>query len=360
MPRRRAADLLAAVFTAHRPVPTREELAARGSAQAALHEQAGAVARAWFGNQVFVRGVVEVSNFCRENCHYCGMRRDNRTLARFRAERGRLEELLIEHRPALVTDVNLQAGEDPVVVREVVLPLLETLRRETPLGLSVGLGTLEPALYRELRRAGASVYILKFETADAAHYRSLRAPGTLAERLAHIRRLAAEGWHVSSGFIAGLPEQTPARLRANFALAQALPLCGCSVSPFVPGEDTPLAGAPAGEVELALNCLAALRRLRPDWIIPAVSAFNLHHGANGGAGYRRALRAGANLVTLNLTPPALRRDYLIYTRQRCIVTETFVREALEAEGLRPAARGLVAHLEHTAARTAAGRPLAAA
>lgn len=293
-----------------------------------------------------MRGVVEVSNYCRENCAYCGMRRDNRALSRFRVGRALLEELLVAHCPAVVTDVNLQAGEDPVVVREVVLPLLHTLRRQTRLGLSVGLGSLDAALYQELRAAGASVYILKFETAAAAHYRSLEAPGTLEERLAHVRLLAAQGWWVSSGFIAGLPGQTPAELLRCFELAAALPLCGCSVSPFVPGEDTPLAGAPAGDVELALNCLAALRLMRPDWIIPAVSALNLNNGAHGGGGYRRGLRAGANLVTLNLTPPRLRRDYLIYTRQRCIVTEQLLQEAFAAEDFLPARRGLVDFLEH--------------
>ncbi len=328
-----------------RPRPALEDLTARGEAQAALHARARAATRERFGDTVFVRGVVEVSNFCREDCTYCGMRRSNRGLERYRADRRQLEDWLLRHRPAMVTDLNFQAGEDPRVVREVVVPLLETLRRETDLGLSVGLGTLDPALYRELRAAGAAVYILKFETADPAHYATLRAPGTLAERLDHLRRLAAQGWWVSSGFIAGLPGETSAQLLGNFALADSLPLCGCSVSPFVPGEDTPLRDAPAGDVDRTLNCIAALRLLRPDWIIPAVSALNLHAGANGGEGYRRALRAGANLVTLNLTPPRWREDYPIYTRRRYIVSEAYVRETLAAEGLRPAPRGLVAHLE---------------
>lgn len=334
------------------PNPGSHPLTARGPSQAALHERAGAVTRAHFGRAVFVRGVVEVSSFCREDCDYCGMRRSNRRLERFRADRHRLEEWLLAHRPAVVTDLNFQAGEDPRVVHEVVLPLLQTLRRETRLGLSVGLGTLDAATYRELRAAGAAVYILKFETADPAHYRRLRAPGTLRERVEHVRLLAAQGWRVSSGFIAGLPGETPEGLWRNFELADSLPLCGCSVSPFVPGEDTPLAGAPAGEVELALNCIAALRLMRPEWIIPAVSALNLHPTANGGQGYRRALRAGANLVTLNLTPPRLREEYPIYSRHRYIVSEAYVRETLEAEGLQPAPRGLVAYLEESPRPTA--------
>src|SRR5438270_6491343 len=106
----------------------------QGPAQSEFHQEAAAATRERFGRHVFVRGVVEVSNFCRENCAYCGMRRSNRTLARYRAEHEQLAELLIHHRPASITDINIQAGEDPVAVREVVLPLIQTLRRETDLG----------------------------------------------------------------------------------------------------------------------------------------------------------------------------------------------------------------------------------
>src|SRR6185312_5540824 len=110
-------------------IPTAEELYLHGERQEAFHEKAAFATRTRFGNQVFVRGVVEVSNFCRENCAYCGMRRSNRTLERFRANHEQIAELLIHHRPASMTDVNIQAGEDPVAVREVVLPLIQTLRR---------------------------------------------------------------------------------------------------------------------------------------------------------------------------------------------------------------------------------------
>src|SRR5204863_6163016 len=117
------------------------------------HERAAHASSETFGRGVFLRGVVEVSNFCRENCAYCGMRRDNRGLARYRARLDQLAELLVHHRPASITDLNIQAGEDPVVVREVVLPLIRILRRATSLGVIVCLGTLNRALYRELNLA---------------------------------------------------------------------------------------------------------------------------------------------------------------------------------------------------------------
>jgi len=343
----------------HEPVsssghfPTESELALNGAAQAAWHERAAAATRSQFGKKVFVRAVVEVSNFCRENCGYCGMRRDNRNLARYRAQHEQIAELLIEHRPDSVTDVNIQSGEDPVAVREVVLPLIKTLRRETPLGISVCLGTLSPELYSELQAAGAGIFIMKFESGDAAQYEQLEAPGTLAERLRHIRLLAENNWFVSSGFIVGLPGQALRELWKNLELARTLPLHGCSVSPFIPGENTPLAGGAMGNVNWTLNCVSALRLMRPDWVIPAVSAFNLA----AQDGYRRGLRAGANLVTINLTPGDLRGDYVIYKRGRFIMTEERVLNALSAEGLAPSKTGL-ADFYRSQAADVAGKEIA--
>src|SRR5262245_48547242 len=136
--------------------PTKSDLISHGATQSVLHERAAAATRERFGGEVFVRAVVELSNFCRRQCAYCGMRRDNRDLHRYRARVEQLAELLVHHCPAYVTDVNLQAGEDPVAVREVALPLIEILRRETSLGVSVCLGTLDRDFYRELRTSGAS------------------------------------------------------------------------------------------------------------------------------------------------------------------------------------------------------------
>lgn len=320
--------------------PTATMLEARGEEQERWLRAAEEVALNQFGNEVFVRAVVEVSNFCRENCSYCGMRRDNRSLNRFRAQADQLAELLLEHRPASVTDVNIQAGEDPVAVRQVVLPLLRTLKAETDLGLSVCVGTLSQDLYQELREAGASIYIMKFELGDPAEYEKYHAPGNQPERLRHIRLLAESGWRVSSGFIAGLPGQTIDSMLTNLRVASELPLSGCSVSPFIPGDETPLHDAPMSDVETAFNCMAALRLMRPDWVIPSVSALNL---AEPGLGYRRGFRAGANLATINLTPDKLRQDYLLYTRDRFIMSEERILTAIAAEKRVPSKRGLAAY-----------------
>lgn len=321
--------------------PAAEDLEASGEAQELLHARAAASARAGFGRSVFVRGVVEVSNFCRENCHYCGMRRDNRTLGRYRATHDALAELLVHHRPASITDINIQAGEDPVAAREVVLPLVRTLRKETPLGISVCLGTLSADITDALSEAGASTYIIKFELADPERYRALQAPGTLEERVAHIRWLAERGWKVSSGFICGLPGMDADAALGNFRLAESLPLVGCSVSPFVPGESTPLTAAPAAGIGQTLNAMAALRLMRPDWVIPAVSALNI---AGPGTGYRRGLATGANLCTINLTPDGERENYLLYRRDRFIMNEERILAAISDEGLEVSRVRLADHL----------------
>lgn len=333
--------------------PTIAHLNSRGADQQGFHEEASAACQTQPARSVFVRAVVEVSNFCRENCFYCGMRRDNKALTRSRARMDRLGELILNHRPASVTDINIQAGEDPVVVREVVIPLVRLIRRETPLGVSVCLGTLNPSLYAELKEAGASIYIIKFEIADPELYSTMHAPGNYEERLQNIHFLASQGWKVSSGFISGLPEQSIERLLGNFRLAGDLPLQGCSVSPFIPGDETPLKNAPAADIELTLNCMAAMRLMRPDWVIPAVSALNLVEPVTG---YRRGLRTGANLVTINMTPGELRDDYLLYKRDRFIMTEEKILRAIEAENLEPSRLSLADYyLQKTAscARAAA-------
>jgi biotin synthase len=164
-----------------------------------------------------------------------------------------------------------------------------------------------------------------------------QAPRELKVRVANIRHLAEHGWRISSGFIAGLPGETEKDLLENFALASELPLHGCSVSPFIPGDETPLAGSAMADIDSTLNCMAALRLMRPDWVIPSVSALNL---AGPGSGYRRGLKTGANLVTINLTPEDIRGDYLLYRRDRVIMTEERILSAIAAEGLIPSQQSL--------------------
>ncbi len=308
-----------------------------------LEQRAGALRDEVFGRKVFVRGVLEVSNYCRQNCNYCGMRRDNRALQRSRVELASLRELVRHGIPDVITDLNIQTGEDVVGDREIVLPLIETIRREKPqLGISVCLGTLDPKLYDELREAGASYYIIKIETGNREHYQAARAPGTFDKRLAAIRYLAESGWSVSSGFILGLPGQTPEHIEESLDLLSELPLAGASVSPFIAGEQTPYAGHASGDFEETIRSIARLRLRNPAYIIPAISALNLVNEE----GYVRALRAGANLATINLTPAASRTDYLLYKRNRFIMHEKRVTEAIRQAGCTISTTGVAETLRH--------------
>jgi biotin synthase len=309
-------------------------------AQEVFHARAAAARDAVFGRQVFVRGVVEVSNFCRQNCHYCAMRRDNHQLTRYRLAVDEVVDQIIHHRPASVTDIDIQAGEDPVAVRDVILPLVRELRRHTDLGITLCLGTLTSRQYDELREAGGEYYVLKIETGNAKYYRLLEAPGTLIKRIEAIRYLARTGWKVSSGLIVGLPGQTEEHILQSLQLLPELPLAGCSVSPFVAGGQTPLEGQPNGAIELTLDCVAWMRLASPHWIIPAVSAMKLVSDN----GYVRAFRAGANLATINLTPRAVRDDYPIYKRDRVIMDEERVLSAIDQAGCQPSRIGVAEHL----------------
>jgi biotin synthase len=305
-----------------------------------LHEKARAARDEVFGRRVFVRGVVEVSSYCRQNCHYCEMRRDNHALTRYRLAADELAELIIHRRPSTITDIDIQSGEDPVVVRDTVLPLVRKVRRETNLGITLCLGTLSPFEYDELRDAGADCYVMKVETGDEGHYQSISAPGTLAKRLTAIRYLARTGWKVSSGLIMGLPGQSQTLVDQTLNLLTLLPLAGCSVSPFVAGTHTPLGCERNGNIEQTLNCLAWLRLHAPHWIIPAVSAMLLVSKD----GYSRAFNAGANLATINLTPHTVRADYPIYKRDRVIMDEERVLSAIQAAGCEPSRVGIAEHL----------------
>ncbi len=297
-------------------------------AQLALETRAGALRDDVFGRSVFVRGVVEVSNYCRQNCNYCGMRRDNKVLHRFRLELEPLRQVIREL-PEVITDLNIQTGEDVVGDREIVLPLIRTIREERPnLGISVCLGTLDFRLYDQLREAGASYYVIKLETGNRAHYGDVQAPGTFEQRLAAIRYLASTGWSVSSGFILGLPGQTEQHVEETLDLLSELPLAGASVSPFISGEQTPFAGEPSGDFERTIDAIARLRLRNPSYIIPAISALNIVQAG----GYVRALRAGANLATINLTPATSRTDYLLYKRNRFIMHEQRVTDAIAEAG----------------------------
>jgi biotin synthase len=305
-------------------------ITASGSAQQQLHAQAAAIRDRVFKRSVVVRGVIEITNLCRVNCDYCPMRRDNTRQNTPYILRG--EDIVSAARAVRDAGVNvvvLQGGEIPQTTR-VLLDVLPRVRQlfDDRVEVLLGLGVKSEAEYRALKERGADTYIVKHETADAVLHRDIRQED-LHVRLTAIRTLLRLGYRVGAGCIVGLPGQTTESLADDILLALSLGVHMSSASPFVPTADTPMADAIPGSVSRTLNMIATMRIVNPEWLIPTVSPLEQQSGGGQGAG----LRAGANVITVNFTPPDQRRKYLIYGRTRHIVSTEHVRRELDMAGL---------------------------
>lgn len=279
------------------------------------------------GRHVHVRGLVEFSNSCRRNCLYCGLRAANGRVRRYTLGQ---EEILAAARAAVdagADTVVLQSGEGAVSapwLAEVVREIVRVLR--VPVTLSVG--ECRAADYALWREAGASRYLLKHETADAALYARLHPGYTLAGRVACLKLLADLGYETGSGFMIGLPGQDVESLTDDILLARDLRVAMCGAGPFLPQADTPLARCAAGTAELTLRVLSVLRLALPWANLPATTALAT---ADPAAGQRDGLRAGANVLMPSFTPPRAAADYVIYDAKNRVGVRDAAR-AIEAAG----------------------------
>jgi biotin synthase len=305
-------------------------ITAEGAAQQQLHARAQAIRDRVFARSVVVRGVVEITNICRVNCDYCPMRRDNtRRNTSYILEPDDILSAARNVRDAGVNVIVLQGGEIPQTT-PLLLDVLPKVRAlfDDRVEILLGLGVKSEAEYRALKDAGADTCIIKHETADAGLHRRIRQE-ELEVRLTAIRTLLRLGYRVGSGCIVGLPGQTLESLADDVLLAASLGVHMCSASPFVPTADTPLTDATPGSISRTLNMLATMRIVNPNWLIPTVSA--LEQQVTGGQ--NAGLRAGANVITVNFTPPEQRRKYLIYGGTRHIVDTQHVTTQLQRAGL---------------------------
>ena len=331
-----------------------EMLRATGRAQERLFAEARAVRESVFGRYVVVRGVVEVTNRCRVDCTYCPMRRSSTSeddgyvleaeqlVDAARAIRGAsLGSERSDGPPDVesasefpgINVVFIQGGELPRAARVVqrALPRIRALFRDR-VEILLSLGSHGDGLYKALRSAGATSYILKHETSDPLLHREHRGEN-FEDRLDRLRVLRSLGFKVGTGTIVGLPGQTLETLAEDVILVGAVGASMTSASPFIPASGTPLEASPHGSIDTTLNTMAAMRILYPEALIPAVSALEkLEPG-----GQFRGLSAGANVVTVNFTPSDSRERYSIYGRDRFVVHLEHVRALLSAAGLR--ARG---------------------
>ncbi len=248
------------------------------------------------GDVVWLRGLIEISSYCRRNCFYCGLRRGNPRAVRYRLTPDEILACARQVKAAGLGTVVLQAGE------------VGRIKAETGLVITLSLGELEPAAYAALKEAGADRYLLRFETSNPHIYAGLHPEGTLANRLDCLRQLKSLGFETGSGFLIGLPGQTLDDVAADIQLLKELDIDMIGVGPFIAHPDTPLAAAPDGSVELTLKVMAVIRLLTRDTNLPATTAL----GVLDPAARRQALEAGCNVLMPVFTPAAAAENYLIY------------------------------------------------
>lgn len=285
----------------------------------ALLAQASAVCQTFYGSRVFIRGLVEFSNVCTCNCLYCGIRAGNAQAHRYRLSEEEIRRTVRDAFAAGYRSFVLQSGEDPAFPPSRLVRLVEALREDlgASWALTLSCGILSREAYRDLARAGANRYLLRFETADPALHRHLRGGFSLEDRLRALRDLREEGYEVGSGYMVGLPGETPEIFLANALLCRELDLAMVGIGPFLPHPDTPLAGTAGGTAERTLEALALVRLLLPRANIPATTAL----ATADASGRIQAYEAGANVVMVNITPSEAKRHYLLYPDKQGIAVD---------------------------------------
>ena len=295
---------------------------------ATLFHAADRVRQRAVGDEVHLRGLVEISNRCVRRCAYCGIRVDNRQITRYRMEE---EEILECVRQAVrfgYGTVVLQAGEDPGITREWMCGLLGQIKQETPLAITLSLGERSDDDLRAWRQAGADRYLLRFETSDRDLYQRIHPaqPERASDRLAILATLRTLGYEVGSGVMIGIPGQSYESLAADIEAFRRLDLDMIGVGPFIPHPGTPLGGigsvTPLGDGEQVPNTeamtyqvIALTRLVCPFANIPSTTALAT---LNKETGRELGLQRGANVVMPNLTPPSYRVAYEIYPDKACL------------------------------------------
>ena len=292
-----------------------------------LWRQADDTRRRRVGDEVHLRGLIEISNRCIRECHYCGIRAGNRELRRYRMTEEEIMACVTQALAYGYGTVVMQSGEDEGITADWMAGIIRRIRRETPLAVTLSLGERSEADLKAWREAGADRYLLRFETSNPELYARIHPRrGEGCSRLEILRALAAMGYEIGSGVMVGIPGQTYDDLAADIALFRELDLDMIGVGPFIPHPGTPLGSAagmlaaPAGEQVpadelMTYKTIALARILCPDANIPSTTALatlNLAEGRELG------LSRGANVVMPNLTPVAYRADYEIYPAKACI------------------------------------------
>ncbi len=293
-------------------------LEAENDALKKLYRQADAVRCHWMGDDVFIRGILEFSNICANDCLYCGLRHSNRKVRRYAMTAEAIMEVARQMAGTYQTTIVMQSGEGQGLNDATLGAIIRRIKAETNLAVTLSAGNRPRETYQYWRDCGMDRYLLRFETSDADLFRRMHPDCTLAERLGCLRILRTTGVQVGSGFMIGLPGETRDTLANNILLCRDLNLDMIGIGPFIPHPDTPLAhekNAYADNDEIFFKALAVLRIFNPRAHIPATTAYD---AVFPGYGRNLALQRGANIFMPNSSPAQYRKDYLIYPGKPCI------------------------------------------
>ncbi|MCR5041540.1 MAG: [FeFe] hydrogenase H-cluster radical SAM maturase HydE [Clostridia bacterium] len=288
-----------------------------------------------YGARVFIRGLIEISSSCRNDCLYCGLRRSNKNCERYRLSAEEIIACADEGYGLGFRTFVLQGGEDPALTDGFVCGAVAEIKRRHPdCAVTLSLGERSRESFERLRAAGADRYLLRHETADAAHYARLHPPEmSFDNRLRCLKDLREIGFAVGAGMMVGSPYQTPECLASDLAFIGDFRPEMCGIGPFIPHRDTPFAGFPAGSAELTCFLLSVIRVICPTVLLPATTALGTIHPR----GRELGIEHGANVVMPNLSPIAVRKKYELYDNKICTGEESA--QCLECLGDRISSAG---------------------
>lgn len=278
-----------------------------------LYGRADRVRHAVVGDEVHLRGLIEFSNICRNDCLYCGIRRSNNRVTRYRMDEDELIETARRAVDIGFQTIVLQSGEDLHFNSSRLCRIIEAIKR-MDVAVTLSVGEREYADYKAWRDAGADRYLMRIETTDRDLYHRLNPGMSWQHRHECLLMIRELGYELGSGIMVGLPDQTIESIADDLLYLKAIGIDMAGIGPFIPHPDTPLAAESGGTLELALRTMAAMRLLLPDINIPATTAMESLHPQ----GRIMALQAGANVVMPNVTEGEYRRLYELYPGKICV------------------------------------------
>ncbi|AMW32153.1 iron-only hydrogenase maturation protein HydE [Fervidobacterium changbaicum] len=278
-----------------------------------IFKTADEIRRKYVGEEVHLRGIIEFSNYCTQHCLYCGLRAENKNLARYRMS----PEEIIERAKLIaqlgIKTIVLQSGEDPYYTTEMMCEIIQQIKKlDVAITLSLGERTFEE--YRIWKELGADRYLMRHETASPQLYAKLHPGDSLENRKAHLYELKRLGYETGAGFMVGLPGQTPYDLALDLVFLKELDADMIGIGPFIPNPDTPLKDATGGDLQTTLRMIALARIVVPTANIPATTAL----GSINPLGRQYGLKYGANVIMPNLTPNPYRPNYSLYPGKICL------------------------------------------